>query len=183
MLFMSHVRIEYLLKAGNSGTIRVALEFFHYSKRHICGTHSSLWREWLMTFSWVQFSAQLCPTLFDPMNRSTHWCKPNSRSLLKLKPIESVMPSSHLIPCHPLLFLPPTPPSIMVLSNESALHMKWPKNWSFSFSISPSNEHPGLISFRMDWLDLLAVQETLKSLQHHHLKASILIEESTQLSP
>ena len=89
--------------------------------------------------------------------------------------IESVMPSSHLILCHPFLLLPPTPPSIRVFSNESALHMKWPKYWSFSFSISPSKENPGLISFRMDWLDLLAVQGTLKSLlQHHSLKASIL---------
>ena len=84
------------------------------------------------------------------------------------------MPSSHLIPCRHLLLLPPLPPSVRVLSNESALRMKWPKYWSFSFSISPSNEHPGLISFRVDWLDLLAVQGTLKSLQHHRLKASIL---------
>ena len=85
------------------------------------------------------------------------------------------MPSSHLILCHPLLLLPPIPPSIRVFSNESALHMSWPKYWSFSFSISLSNEHPGLISFRMDWLDLLAVQGTLKSLlQHHSPKASIL---------
>ena len=89
--------------------------------------------------------------------------------------IESVMPSSHLILCRPLLFLPPTPPSIRVFSNESVLHMRWPKFWSFSFSISPSNEHSGLISFRMDWLDLLAIQGTLKSLlQHHSSKASIL---------
>ena len=88
----------------------------------------------------------------------------NSRSLLKLMPIESVMPSSHLSLCCPLLLLPPIPPSIMVFSNESTLHMRWPKYWSFSFSISPSNEHPGLISFKMDWLDLLAVQGTLKSL-------------------
>ena len=85
------------------------------------------------------------------------------------------MPSSHLILCRPLLLLPPIPPSIRVFSNESALHMRWPKYWSFSFSIIPSNEHPGLISFRMDWLDLLAVQGTLKSLlQHHSSKASIL---------
>ena len=85
------------------------------------------------------------------------------------------MPSSHLILCHPLLLLPPIPPSIRVFSNESTLHMRWPKYWSFSFSISPSNEHQRLISFRMDWLDLLAVQETLKSLfQHHSSKASIL---------
>ena len=84
------------------------------------------------------------------------------------------MPSSHLILCHPLLLLPPIPPSIRVFSNESTLHMNWPKYWSFSFSIRPSNEHPGLISFRMDWLDLLAVQGTLKSLlQHHSSKASI----------
>ena len=99
----------------------------------------------------------------------------NSWSLLKLMPIESVMPSSHLILCHPLLLLPPTPPSITVFSSESILCMRWPKNWSFSFSISPSSEHPGLISFRMDWLDLLAVQGTLKSLlQHHSSKASFL---------
>ena len=88
--------------------------------------------------------------------------------------IESVMPSSHLILCRPLLLLPPIPPSIRVFSNESTLCMKWPKYWSFSFRISPYNEHPGLISFRMDWLDLLAVQGTLKSLlQHHSSKASI----------
>ena len=85
------------------------------------------------------------------------------------------MPSSHLVICHPLLLLPPIPPSIRVFSNESTLRMRWPKYWSFSFSISPSNEHPGLICFRMDWLDLLAVQGTLKSLlQHHSSKASIL---------
>ena len=99
----------------------------------------------------------------------------NSRSSPKLTSIESVMPSSHLILCCPLLLLPPIPPSIRVFSNESTLRMRWPKYWSFSFSISPSKEHPGLISFRMDWLDLLAVQGTLKSLlQHHSSKASIL---------
>ena len=90
-------------------------------------------------------------------------------------PIEPVMPSSHLILCHPLLLLPPIPPRIRVFSNESTLRMRWPKYWSFSFSISPSNEHPGLISFRMDCLDLLAIQRTLKSLlQHYRSKASIL---------
>ena len=89
--------------------------------------------------------------------------------------IESVMPSSHLILCHPLLLLPPVPPSIRVFFMESTLHMRWPKYWNFSFSIIPSKEHPGLISFRMDWLDLFAVQGTLKSLlQHHSSKASIL---------
>ena len=98
----------------------------------------------------------------------------NSRSLLKLSSIESVMPSSHLIPCRPLLLLPSIRPSIKVFSNESTLHMRWPKYWSFSFSISLSNEHPGLITFRMDWLDLLTVQGTLKSLlQYHSSKASI----------
>ena len=89
----------------------------------------------------------------------------NSQNLQKLMPIESVMPSSHLILCCPLLLLPPIPPSIRVFSSESTLHMRWPKYWSFSFSVSPCNEHPGLISFRMDWLALLAVQGTLKSLQ------------------
>ena len=97
------------------------------------------------------------------------------RSLLKLMSSELVMPSSHLILCRPLLFLPPIPPSIRVFSNESTLRMRWPKYRHFSFSISPSNEHPGLISFRMDWLDLLGVQGTLKSLlQHHSSKGSIL---------
>ena len=99
----------------------------------------------------------------------------NSQSLPKLMSIKSMMPSSHLILCHPLLLLPPILPNIRVFSNESALRMMWPKYWSFSFSISPSNEHPGLISFRMDWLDLLAFQGTLKSLlQHHSSKASVL---------
>ena len=99
----------------------------------------------------------------------------NPQSLLKFISIESVMPSSHLILCHPLLLPPSIFPSISVFSNESALHIRWPKYWSFSFIISPSNEHPGLISFRMDWLDTLTVQGTLKSLlQHHSSKASIL---------
>ena len=99
----------------------------------------------------------------------------NSRSLPKLMSIESVMPSNHLILCRPLLVLPSIFPSIRIFSNESFLHIRWPEYWSFSFNISPSNEHLGLISFRMDWLDLLAVQGTLKSrLQHHSSKASIL---------
>ena len=120
---------------------------------------------------------QSCPTLCDPMNRrrQASLSITNSRSLLKLMSIELVMPSSHLILCRPLLLPPSIFPSIRVFSNESALHMSWPKYWSFSFNISPSDEHPGLISFRMDWLDLLAVQGTLKSLlQHHGSKASIL---------
>ena len=99
----------------------------------------------------------------------------NSRSSLRLTSIKSVVPSSYLILCRPLLFLPPIPPSIRVFSNESTRHMRWPKYWSFSFSIIPSKEIPELISFRMDWLDLLAVQGTLKSpLQHYSSKASIL---------
>ena len=102
-------------------------------------------------------------------------CGSISRNLLKLMFIESVMPSSHLILCHPLLFLPSIFPSIRVFSNESVFCIRWPKYWSFCISIGPSNEYSGLISFRMDWFDLLAVQVTLKSLlQHHSLKASIL---------
>ena len=98
-----------------------------------------------------------------------------SQSLLKVISIESVMPSNHLILCHPLLLLPSIPPSIRVFSDESTLRMRWPKHWSFSFSISPSNEYSGLISFRMGWLDLLAVQGVLKSLLHHSSKASVLL--------
>ena len=98
----------------------------------------------------------------------------NTQSLLKLMSIKPVIPSSHLILCHPLLRLPSTFPSIRVFSNESVLHIRWPKYWSFSFSITPFNEYSGLISFRMDWMDLLAVQGTLKSLlQHHSSKASV----------
>ena len=132
-----------------------------------------------VTACWYQFSSvtQSCPTLCDPMD-CTHQASlsiTNSQSLFKLMSIESVMPSNHLILCHPLLLLPPVPRRIRVFSNESTLRLRWPKYWSFSFSIGPSKEHPGLISFRMDWLDLLAVQGTLKSLlQHHSSKASIL---------
>ena len=130
-------------------------------------------------FSSVQFSsvAQSCLTLCDPMNRSTPGLLSItiSRSSLKLTSIELVMPSSHLILCRPLFLLPPIPPSIRVFSNESTLRMRQPKYWSFSFSIIPSKEHPGLFSFSMDRLHLLAVQGTLKSLlQHHSSKASIL---------
>ena len=118
-----------------------------------------------------------CVWLFETPWIVARWASlsiTNSRSLLKLRSIELVMPSSHLILCCLLLLLSPIPPSIRVFSNESILHMRWPKYWSFSFSINPSNEHSGLISFRMDWLDLLAVQGTLKSLlQHHSSKASI----------
>ena len=122
----------------------------------------SLSRVWLFVTPWIAAcQASLSIT--------------NSRSSFKLTSIESVMPSSHLILCRPLLLLPPIPSSIRVFPNESSLCIRWPKDWSFSFSISPSSEHPGLISFRIDWLDLLSVQGTLKSLlQYHSSKASIL---------
>ena len=115
------------------------------------------------------FSPSVVPTYLPSLHL------PISQSSLRLTYIESVMPSSHFILCRPLLLLPPIPPSIRVFSNESTLRMRWPKYWSFSLSIIPSNEHPGLIYFRMDWLNLLAVPGTLKSLhQHHSSKASIL---------
>ena len=121
--------------------------------------------------------AQLCPTLCDPMNRSTPGLPVHHQLPESTKPmsIESVMPSNHLILCCPLLLLPSIFPSIRVFSNESVLHIRWPKYWNFSFSISPFNDYSRLISFRMEWLDLLAVQGTLKSLlQHHSSKASVL---------
>ena len=124
----------------------------------------------------VQFSsvAQLCPTLCNPMDYKAS-LSINSWSLLKFMSIESVIPSNHLILCRPLFLLPLIFPSIRAFSNESVLHIRWPKYWSFSFSIKASNEYSELISFRMDWLDLLAVQGTLKSLlQHRSSKASIL---------
>ena len=122
----------------------------------------SLSRVWLFVTPWIAA-------------RQSSLSITNSWSLLKLMSMDSVMPSSHLILCRPLLLLPPIPPSIRIFSNEPTLPMRCSKYWSFSFSISPSSEHPGLISFRMDWLDLLAVQGTLKSLlQHHSSKASIL---------
>ena len=129
-----------------------------------------------MTFSSVQLLSHV--RLFGTPWTAAHQASlsiTNSQRSPKPMSIESVMPSNHLILCRPLLLLPSIFPSIRVFSNESALRIRWPKYWSFSFSISPSNEHPGLISFKMDWLDLLAVQETLKSLlQHHSSKASIL---------
>ena len=142
--------------------------------------HHLEWTSELCNFpqSSVQFSSLSCVRLF-----ATPWVAAqqaslsisNSQSSPKLMSIESVMPSSHLILCRPLLLLPSIFPSIRVFLNESTLCMRWPKYWSFSFSISPSNEHPGLISFRMDWLDLLAVPGTLKSLfQNYSSKASIL---------
>ena len=133
------------------------------------------WRN--IQFSSVQFSRSVMSDSVTPWI-AAHQASlsiTNSHSPHKPMSIESVMPSSHLILCQPLLLLPPILPSIRVFSNESIICMRWPKYWSFSFNISPSNEHPGLTSFRMDWLDLLAVQGTLKSLlQHHSSKASIL---------
>ena len=128
--------------------------------------------EWLSSVSSV---AQSCPTLCDPMDCSMPaFSITTSWSLLKLISIELVMPANHLILCHPLLLPPPICPIIRVISNDLVLWIRRPKYWSFSFSINPSNEYSGLISFRMDWLDLLAVQETLKSLlQHHSSKESI----------
>ena len=141
------------------------LQIIQMTKRHIKICSTSL----IIQFSSVQLLSRV--RLF-----STPWITAyqaslsitNSRSSLKLTSIESVVPSSHLILCRPLLLLPTIPPSIRVFSNESVLHMRWPKYWSFSFNISPSNKHPGLVSFRMDWLDLFAVQGTLKSFQQHH---------------
>ena len=132
-----------------------------YEKAFHFRSVQSLGHVWLFATPWI-------------IARQASLSTTNSQNLPKLMAIESVMPSNHLIFCRPLLLLPPTPPSIRVFSNEPDLWMRWSKYWSFSFSISPSNEHLGLISFRMDWLDLLAVQGTLKSLpQHHSSKASI----------
>ena len=153
--------MEHLSQPSPLSTVR----YCHYSFTAVCSVQfssvQSLSRVRLFATPWIAArQASLSIT--------------NSGSLLKLMPIESVMPSSHLILYRPLLLLPPIPPSIRVFSNESTLRMRWPKYWSFSFSIIPSKEIPGLISFRMDWLDLLAVQGTLKSLlQHHSSKASI----------
>ena len=149
-------------------------------------TYQRLCLSFLLSFnmyvaSSVQFS---CSVMSDSLwsHESQHARPPlsitNSRSLLRLMSIESVMPSNHLSPCRPLLLLPPTPPSIRVFSNESTFCIRWSKYWSFSFSISPFNEHPGLISFRMDCLDLLAVQGTLKSLLQHHSSKALIFQRS-----
>ena len=138
--------------------------------------HRFINKPWWVEFSPVQLLSRvrLFVTLWIAACQSS-LAITNYRSLLKLTSIESVMPSSHLILCHPLLLLPSIFCNIRVFSNESTLCMRWPKYWSFNFSIIPSKEHPGMISFRMDWLDLLAVQGTLKSLlQHHSSKASVL---------
>ena len=127
-------------------------------------------------FSLVQFSCLVMSDSLLPhgLQHAKLLCITKSRSLLKLMSIELVMPSNHLILCHPLLTTPSVFPSIRVFSYESALLIRWPKYWGFSFSISPSSEYSGLISFRMNWFDLLAVQGTVKSLQHHSLQVSVL---------
>ena len=163
----------------------VCLFSWYMEQSLLCKHGAWLWwrKEWMtmklhFTFQFSSVQSLSCVWLFATpwiTARQASLSITNSRSSLKLMCIESVMPSSHLILCHPLLLLPPIPPSITVFSNESTLRMRWPKYWSFIFNISPSKKHPGLISFRMAWMDLLAVQGTLKSLlQHHSSKASIL---------
>ena len=141
---------------------------------HSCFIHSPI--PHLKTITSFSSVSQLCPTLWDPMNRSMLGL-PVHHQLLEFTQTH-VHRVGDAILCHSLLLLPPIPPSIRVFSNESTLHMRWPKYWSFSFSISPSNEHPGLISFRMDWLDLLAVQGTLKSLLQHHSSKGLILRRS-----
>ena len=147
-------------------------ECLNHPSSYVFLLHSSEWGKW---FSSVQSLSHVCFATPWTAAHQASLSITNSWCLLKLLSIESVMPSNHLILCCPLLLLPSIFPSIKVFSNESALHIRWPKYSSFSFTISPSSEHPGPISFRMDWLDLLAVQGTLKSLlQHHSSKSSIL---------
>ena len=165
------------LPVYSSPTISVSL-FQFYIWLHLC--HILYIIIYIFKFSWYIFSS--VQSLSHIWLFAAPWIAARqaslsitySQSLLKLMPIESMMPSSHLILCRPLLLLPPIPPSIRGFSNESTLRMRWPKYWSFSFSISPSSEHPGLTSFRMDWLDLLAVQGTLKSLLQHHSFPNLL---------
>ena len=161
-------------RKGNSHTWLVGMWIDSATKKTSKKIPCSVFLFFFFPFSSV---VQSCQTLCDPMNRSTPGIPVHHNCWSPPKPmsIELVMPSDHLILCRPLLLLPSIFPSIRVFSNESALRIRWPKYWSFSFNISPSNEHPGLISFRMEWLDLFAVQGTLKSLlQHHSSKASIL---------
>ena len=160
-LMTRKVKLYLILEKIDTGTMHDSW-FSNNARRYQFSSVQSLSRVHLFATPWIAAcQASLSIT--------------SSQSLPKLMSIESVMSPSHLILCRPLLLLPPIPPSIRVFSNESTLHVRWPKYWSFSFSISPSNEYSGLISFRIDWLDLLAVQGTLKSLlQHHSSKASIL---------
>ena len=154
--------LERVWRKGNPLTLLVGMQTSTATTENSVSSVQSLSRVWLFVTPWTAaHQASLSIT--------------NSRSLLGLMPIELVMPSNHLILCHPLLLPPSIFPSIRVFSNESTLHIRWPKYWNFSLSINPSHNYLELISFRMDWLDLLAVQGTLKSLiQHHSSKASIL---------
>jgi len=170
-------------EVDRSTKLLIYCEIFHETKDIKTGDLKNSVNDWMRaSLGLAQFSlVQLLSHVWLFATQWTAACQvslsiTNSWSLPKLMSIESVMPSNHLILCHPLLLLPSIFPSIRVFSNESALHIRWPKYWSFSFNISPSNEHPGQISFRMDYLGLLAVQGTLKSLlQHHSSKASILL--------
>ena len=157
------LNLSLLLSPGNHKLVFfICNSFFFVTEFILFSSVQSLSWVWLLVTSWIAAPRPPCPS-------PTPGVHPKPMS------IKSVMPSSHLILCHPLLLLPPIFPSIRVFSNESALCIRWPKYWSFSFDISPSNEHPGLISFRMDWLALLAAQGTFMSLpQHHSSKASIL---------
>ena len=176
-MFSSFAYLKFVFMFLNYCVVRV-LHIFQRKKLLLamCSLNiSSRFAVWLLIF--ISSVAQSCPTLWDPTDCGAPGFPVHHQflSLLKLMSTESVMPSSHLILCRPLLLLSSIFPSIRVFSNESALCIRWPKYWSFSFSISPCNEYSGLLSFRMDWLDLLAVQGTLKSLlQHHSSKASIL---------
>ena len=148
--------------------------FIYLTDRDTCKSIKCFCFYWLLSAQFSSSVVRLFATPWTAAHQASLFIT-NPRSLPKLMSIASVMPSNHLILCCPLLLLPSIFPSIRVFSNESALRIRWPKDWSFSFHISPSSEHPGLISFRMDWLDLLAVQGTLKSLlQHHSSKASVL---------
>ena len=171
MLFNIPLMLKYIFTWQKSQRVGISLCLFLLRSK----LQKSLWavtaamklRCLLLHFTSV---TQFYPTLCDPMDCSTpgFLSFPISQCLFKLKSIESVMPSNHLILCHPLLLPLSVFPSIRVFSNESVFHIRWPKYWSFSFNISPYSEYSGLISFRMDWLDLLAVQGTLKSLFQHH---------------
>ena len=169
--FFSYNNVSQRLLHSSSQTF--SSFFSHLPDSPLCGCSTLFYQNHISSVQ-SRSRAQLFSTPWTAACRASVSIT-NFGSLLTLRSIESVMPSSHLILCRPLLLLPSNFPSIRVFSNESVLHIRWPKYWSFSFNISPSNEYSGMISFRMDWLDLLAVQGTHKSfLQHHSSKASIL---------
>ena len=161
--------------SGNSGSL------YFWGLQNHCRWWLQPWNEKMLNITLYSVQSLSHVRLFAAPWTAAHQAFlsiSNSRSSLKLMSIKSVMPSSHLILCRPLLLLRPIPPSIRVFSSQSTLRMRWPKYWSFSFSISPSNGHPGLISFRMDWLDLLAVQGTLKSLLQYHSSKALILQRS-----